>query len=104
MAIDFRATRVDIPKGRNPSGTQWRNFTGKVTFGSEVRRAESAIQSFDLDYTDSDHHINLIQVQTDVAALAGPEVRFDVAVFYCDKNFDDYYKGWVDVLVIAETV
>ncbi len=103
MPIDFRQTRVEIPKGRSPSATQWRDFDATVTFGAEVRRAESAIQTFRLDYTDSDHHINLIQVETDVSALSGPNVDVDIRDFYADKNFDDYYKGWVDILAIAET-
>jgi hypothetical protein len=103
MPIDFRQTRVDVPKGRNPNGTQWRAFKGTVTFDRDVRRAESAIQTFRLDYTDSDHHINLIQVETDVSALTGNNVDVDIRVFYSDKNYDDPYQGWVDILVIAET-
>lgn len=97
MTLDFRRKRVSIP-----SGTGRRSINDFVTFSSTVRKADIAINGFQLDYVDADHHINVVEVDTDLLAIGGPTVNFRVETDYADKNFDDKYRGYVEVLVIAD--
>lgn len=94
---DFRTVSVTIPPG-----TGRRSIEGTATFGSTVRRASVALNGFKLDYVNSDHHINIIEADTDIVSITGNKVTFRVECNYADKNFDDSYQGYVTALVIAE--
>ena len=94
---DFRSVGVTIP-----SGTGRRSIEGAATFGGPVRRASVALNGFKLDYVNSDHHINIVEADTDVVSISGNKVTFRVECNYADKNFDDAYRGYVTALVIAE--
>jgi hypothetical protein len=96
-ATETRAVTVAIP-----SGTGRRSIERSARFGSPVRRANVALNGFKLDYTNSDHHINIVEVDTDIVAIDGYTVRFRVECNYADRNFDDPYSGYVTALVIAE--
>jgi hypothetical protein len=97
MAIDFRTPSITIP-----SGTGRRLFNSTATFGSRVVRAGVAVNGFNLDYVNSDHHINTVEVDTDVISISGNTVTFRVECHYADQNFDDPYQGYVTALVIAD--
>ena len=97
MAIEFRTSSVTIP-----NGTGRRSIAGSATFGSPVKKATVAINGFKLDYESSDHHINVVEADTDLASISGNTVNFRVECNYADKNFDDPYSGYVTALVIAE--
>jgi hypothetical protein len=97
MPIAFSTRQVSIP-----AGTGRRGINDSVSFGSPVRNAAVAVNGFQLDYVNSDHHINVVEIDTDLAAIAGNDVHFRVQVDYADKNFDDSYRGYVQVLVIAD--
>ncbi len=97
MAIEFRTSSVTIPKGKGR-----RKIEGSATFSSPVKRASVAMNGFKLDYASSDHHINIVEADTDLASISGSTVKFRVECNYADKNFDDAYSGYVTALVIAE--
>jgi hypothetical protein len=97
MPVSFQPKNITIP-----SGTGTRSIDSFVTFGSSVIRAGVALNSFKLDYLDSDHHINIVEVNTELVSISGNIVTFRVKCLYADKNFDDPYGGYVNVLVIAE--
>ncbi len=97
MAIEFRTSSVAIP-----SGTGRRSINGSATFGSSVRRANVALNGFKLDYANSDHHINVVEADTDIVSVSGNTVNFRVECSYADKNFDDAYSGYITALVVAE--
>jgi hypothetical protein len=97
MPIDFRTVSINIP-----AGTGRRTIPGSATFGSQVRRAGIALNGFALDYVSSDHHINIVEADTDIASISGNTVTFNVECHYADQNFDDSYQGYVTALVIAE--
>ena len=97
MAVEFRTTKIDVPKGRKR-----RQLNGSVSFQRKVRVANIALRGFLLDFSTSDHHINVVEVTTDFAGTEGEIVRFRVNCQYADRNFDDIYFGHVDVLVIAD--
>lgn len=97
MALAFRRQTIDIP-----SGTRRRSINGTASFSSNVRIADVAINGFKLDYVNSDHHINVIEVDMDVINISGSDVEFRVECQYADVNFDDLYTGSVEVLIIAD--
>jgi hypothetical protein len=97
MPIDFRSINIEIPAG---TGTKVREDS--VLFGSSVLRADSAIKSFLFDYSNADHHINVVEVATSVVGTPGPTARVRVLCRYADQNFDDSYTGNVRVLVVAQ--
>lgn len=97
MAIDFRSLSIPIPGG---AGTKVVEDT--AIFGGEVVRAETALKSFLFDYSNSDHHINVVEVTTSVIATPANTARVRVLCRYADQNFDDPYTGHVRVLVIAD--
>ena len=97
MAIEFRTSSVAIP-----NGTGRRSIAGSAAFSSPVVRASVAMNGFKLDYASSDHHINIVEADTDIVSISGNTVNFRVECSYADKNFDDAYSGYVTALVIAE--
>ncbi len=96
-ATDFRTVSITVPPG-----TGRRSIEGLATFGSTVRRASVALNGFNLDYVNSDHHINMAEADTDIVSISGNTVTFRVECNYADKNFDDPYQGYVTALVIAQ--
>jgi hypothetical protein len=97
MPLDFRYPSIPVP-----AGTGRRTIPGSATFNSNVRSAGVALNGFKLDYSDSDHHINLLEADTDIVSINGTTVRFNVECDYADKNFDDSYGGYVTVMVVAD--
>ncbi|EME62193.1 MULTISPECIES: hypothetical protein [Rhodococcus] len=98
MAISFLTPSVTIPVG-----TGRRSIQQSVSFPRNVLRAGVALNGFKLDYDSDDHHINIVEVDTDLVSISGGTVTFRVECDYADKNFDDKYGGYVTALVIAET-
>ena len=94
---EFRTVSINIP-----SGTGRRSIEGTATFGSTVRRANVALNGFKLNFVNSDHHINIVEADTDIVSISGNTVTFRVQCEYADRNFDDPYTGYVTALVIAE--
>jgi len=80
-----------------------------VSFSRPVRVADIAINGWDINFRNGDHH--LLQLKIDsliesiVPAGAGSTVNFRVDVLLRDSsgNIDDPYGGFVEVLVIADT-
>jgi hypothetical protein len=97
MAVAFLNRRVEVPRGKGR-----RELHDSVSFQGKVRVAEVALRGFLLDFVTSDHHINVVEVATEFAGTEGEIVRFRVDCQYADKNEDDQYSGFVDVLVIAD--
>lgn len=101
MAIAFQGIRVDIP-----STTGRRNFYWESQpFPSVPLRAAVALTGFMLQYDGTDHHVKNLEVDVDfVAIVTNPTnlVLFRVLCNLADKNGDDRFSGYVEVLVIAE--
>ena len=70
--------------------------------GGQLRLFRQVLNGFKLDFVDSDHHINILEVDADIVSVAGNTVTFRVECNYADKNFDDRYFGYVTATVIAE--
>jgi hypothetical protein len=97
MAIDFRSLSIPIPGG---AGTKVVEDT--AIFGGQVVRADSAVKSFQFDYSSGDHHINVVELTTSVISTPFNTARIRVVCRYADVNFDDEYTGHVRVLVVAD--
>ena len=104
MTIDFRRERVNFDRSQGII----QNETVRVSFDSRVRSAEVAINGFDIEYTNGDHHIlrQIIDTAASISRNNNREVTVDVAFLLRDNsgNIDDPYEGFVDVLVIVDRV
>jgi hypothetical protein len=92
----YRSVSITIPSG---PGTK--HINSSVTFGSNVRSAAVALNGFNLDYSSSDHHINVIEADLDIVSISGRTVFIKADTQYADVNFDDSYSGFVTATVIA---
>jgi hypothetical protein len=97
MPVAFQTVQVGIVSVTGP-----RTFAGRAVFGSRVISAGIAINGFHLDYVFEDHRINTVEVDTDIVSVIENTVNFQIECLYADRDFDDPYRGWVTVLVIAE--
>ncbi|RMG17508.1 MAG: hypothetical protein D6730_23940 [Bacteroidetes bacterium] len=97
MALAFRTVSIAIP-----SGTGRRSINRSVTFPRPVRTANVVLNGFKLDYVSTDHHINIVEADTDLRSISGNTVTIRFECNYADKNFDDAYRGYVTALVIAD--
>ena len=92
----YRSVSITIPSG---SGTK--RIASSVTFNSNVRSAAVVLNGFNLDYSTSDHHINVIEADLDIVQISGRTVFIAADTRYADVNFDDSYSGFVTAVVIA---
>ena len=99
MALAFATPRIDIP-----SGTGTRELSAIHDFGRTVNSAAAAMNGFKFDYADDDHHINVIEANTAVVNVSGSLVTYRIVARFADKNFDDEYSGFIDVLLVADVV
>ena len=97
MPVAFQTEGVAIPSGKGS-----RTFDASVTFDTPVNSAEAALKGFMLDFSSSDHHINVVKATTRVVSISGRTVNIQIGCQYADKNYDDEYWGFVSTLVIAD--
>ncbi len=100
-SLNTVATRTKVIQ--IPVGTGRRSITDSMTFDAPVLRAGIALNGFKLDFVLSDHHLNVIEADTDIMSISGNKVNFRVECQYADKNFDDEYRGYITATVIAVT-
>ena len=100
MAIDFRRGSITF----DPTKGQVQDEVTSVVFNSSVRRADVALNGFDIQYTDEDHELFRQTIDASIAAIQDRTVNVRVRYLLRDSsgNIDDRYHGRVDVLVIAE--
>ena len=106
----YGSKTVTIPSGsgtkrlfrdNNPNTINDNCVSCAVTFNSNVRSATVVLNGFNLDYSNSDHHINVVEADLDIVQISGRTVYFAVDTQYADQNFDDSYSGFVTAVVIA---
>lgn len=105
MALEF------IQKDANfdlTPGEKQRLENLSVTFSRPVRTAECSIKGFNIRYGSGDHPLRELEIDIDGPRINPnnrAEVKFDVDFGLRDSTgyYDDAYKGWVQVLVIADT-
>lgn len=104
MATQFRKQRVVIPESRGS-----RSIPGSVRFDTPVISSEYLLGGFRFNFQNKDHHIDEVEiniVRVGVSVSHGePDprmVHFLLDVKYQDRNADDPWNGYVDVVVAAE--
>lgn len=100
MAITFRTVRHDI---EGVVGTSI-NRSGSVNFSKPVRTAGVALNGFKFQYIGEDRPFYAAEADVDGPKVSGTEVSYDYQFLLRDfsGNIDDIYRGYVQVLVIAD--
>lgn len=100
MPVDFRRTSITF----DPTRGQTQNESATVVFNNRVIRADAALNGFDVQFTDGDHHVFREMIDASIVTINNNTVTVGVAYLLRDKsgNIDDRYHGRVDVLVIAD--
>jgi hypothetical protein len=101
MSIKFQTIPVDIPEQTGPPNL----IAGKSdTFGSTVKDAECCIKGWKVMFSDSDHPFQGSGVEISNITTDSNVVHFKVKAGLKDHsgNYDDKYRGHVEVLVIAD--
>ncbi|MEU2123561.1 hypothetical protein [Nocardia niwae] len=104
MAIEFHEALVDVPVGKGTAAKP-RMLEGAVTFSGRVRTASVALSGFKFDFVNvpgTNRPMNIIEVTPNLTVRDGREAKFNIMCHYADANFDDVYRGYVKVLVIAD--
>jgi len=100
MALDFRRATINF----DPTRGRTQDESVTVAFGGTVRRADVALNGFDIAYTNGDHHILREKIDARVVSVLGNTVTVGVEFLLRDSsgNIDDPFTGRVDVLVMAD--
>jgi len=100
MATDFRTVRLRY----DPTSGQTQNEPGTAVFNGRVRTAALAVGGWDMEFTNTDHHVHRqrIEILQENMQILNDTVSFSADFLLRDKNGDDPFKGYVDVLVIAD--
>ena len=100
MAMDFRRTSITF----DPTSGQVQDEVATVTFNSRVLRADVALNGFDVQFTDGDHHVFRETIDARISTINNNTVTVGVRYLLRDSsgNIDDRYHGRVDALVLAE--
>ena len=100
MALAFQIAKVHF----DPTSGIIQNEPGVAIFPSNVRIAELALRSFNIGYTDDDHHVLRTEIILKEKNITGTTVTFSVDFLLRDNsgNIDDRFDGSVEVLVIAD--
>ena len=106
MAIKFKKQRINIPLGRGRRGNP-REFPGSFEFDSRVLSSEIILGGFKFDFKSDDHHINEIEINPVKIGRTPPDpegnkIFFNLECQYADKNFDDKWSGYIDLIAIAD--
>ena len=80
--------------------------TLRADFDSRINKVECAIQGFNVQYTNADHHLQSLLVAPHVAPPNNNSVDVTVDYLLRDNSgdIDDLYEGVVQVLVIVDRV
>ncbi|MEM6720233.1 MAG: hypothetical protein AAF611_12985 [Bacteroidota bacterium] len=104
MPVTFKRKTVNIGT-RNPRGNENQlQFFTEHTFGRKIIRAETVLNGYRLKFTNGDHHLETLQVDTDAIiddANRGT-VTARIELMLADYNADDPFKGWVTVVIFVE--
>ena len=102
MAINFKTVRLRY--GPASGGTL--NEFETASFTGKVRSAALAVGGWDMEFTNGDHHVcrQRIDIRHEEMEILDNRVKFSVDFLLRDNTgpVDDPFKGYVDVLVIAD--
>jgi hypothetical protein len=101
--LQSRVVRVTFPRHVGSTNTA----NGFCSFPTPITSACIALNGFDVNFMNGDHHLLELKIDGSNAATIRNDrktVDFSIAILLRDNsgNIDDPYQGWVDILVIAE--
>lgn len=104
MATDFKTKRINF----DPTSGRKQNESCIAVFSGRVNKAAVAIGGWAVEFTNGDHPIRKqeINVRDSELQIHNDTVTFTVDFLLRDNtgNIDDPFKGYVDVVVIADVV
>lgn len=102
MSLEFRQRTINFDQTANQKQTE----PSSVNFSRNVRTAECVLKGYNIKYVSGEHPLHELEIDIDNVAINGTQVTFSVDFGLRDASgfFDDNYKGWVQVIVIADTV
>jgi hypothetical protein len=100
MAVEFQVVRVDFP----PTKGVEQRVPARATFSGPVRIAQVALQGFQMEFTDADHHIGTQRLVIEGPGIRGNTVEFTAFLLFRDRSgsIDDRYGGFAEYLVAAD--
>jgi hypothetical protein len=81
-----------------------RSDTRVAIFSGTVNNADCSINGFDIGFTQGEHPLFRLQIDSSTELQPRNAVRVTVTFALRDNSglFDDQYNGFVDILVIAD--
>jgi hypothetical protein len=101
MALEFKQRTIEFDL---TPGKQREPFA--ANFSRDVRTAEGVIKGFNVRYGGSgEHPLHELEIDIDDITINGTQVSgfVDFGLRDGSGSFDDAFKGWVQVIVIADT-
>jgi hypothetical protein len=101
MTLQLREGTLNFP----PTTGRRQRAQVTVVFASAVRMAQAAIKGYNVSYNNGDHHILELEIDLDTTITSNTVTVFGDFVFRDSSGFfDDPYSGWINFVVIADTV
>ena len=102
MALEFQTVRVNFPSRRDAE----HSINRTTTFSRNIRTVGAAINGFDVTFNNGDHNFLREKVDISPISVSGRTATFTVNMLLRDSsgNIDDPYSGFVDVMLIADTI
>ena len=101
MALRLRENTLIFP----PTTGRRQRAQTTVSLPSTVRSAQAIMKGFNVIYNNGDHHILELEMDLDTTIFANNVTVVGNFVFRDSSGtFDDPYSGWINFVVIADTV
>jgi hypothetical protein len=102
MTLEFQTVKYDFPIHSGSAQVQEKTFQ----FATAVRNVSTAINSFNIGYSNADHHLLRTKIDTTATVVGSTAVvcKVDFSLRDNSGEFDDPYNGNVEVLLIIDRV
>jgi hypothetical protein len=102
MPVDFRSFRFTFPSRSGFAQSAEHTFD----FPSNINRAETFINGFNMGFTSNDHELFRQEVNTGIQRVVEDTVTVRAIFSLRDSSgtFDDAYDGFIDVVVVVDRV
>lgn len=102
MALELQNRRILFPSRVGSESI----INEAVTFSRQVRIVGTAINGFNLTFNNGDHSFLRAKVDISQPVIRDRTVTFSVSLLLRDDSghIDDPYSGYIDVLLIADTI
>ena len=102
MGLSFKSKITTVPSHVDSRESKT-VFSNKVTFDSDVTKAETALKGFQFQYDDGDQNFGKETVGASSGSFDGKKVSYQVVSHFCDLDNESSFHGFVSTLVLADT-